>query len=199
MMDESILQEYGAIKANYRKGEMVFVSGVIPRYYFQIISGEVKMSNDVEYGREFIQKIFANDESFGEPPLIGNFPYPSQAECITDVELWQLGKEGFIRILRENFDIHFRLSQILSKRLAYKSMLLTELTCHDAEHRIRRIIDQYKRPSDTISGYFEFPYTRQQLADRAGLRVETAIRIVRKLSQRMDSITLKDNKILLTG
>jgi CRP-like cAMP-binding protein len=47
-------------------------------------------------GQEFIQGIFEDNESFGEPPLFADFKYPSDAIAIKDTVLMKLRKETFL-------------------------------------------------------------------------------------------------------
>lgn len=68
MITIELLQKYGVTKKSFDRNDIVFEEGNLPLNYYQIISGEVKMSNYNDDGREFIQGIFYNGQSFGEPP-----------------------------------------------------------------------------------------------------------------------------------
>jgi len=72
MIAAELLEKHGALKKSFSKNEIIFEEGNLPMYYYQIISGEVKMSNYNDDGREFIQGIFYKEQSFGEPPLFLN-------------------------------------------------------------------------------------------------------------------------------
>ena len=60
-------------------------------------------------------------------------------------------------------------------------MMLRELSSYAPEHRILTLIDYFRDKSGHASEPFQVPFTRQQLADMTGLRVETVIRTVSKL------------------
>ena len=45
MIEKKVLEEYGAEVVHYSKGEYIFEKGSIAKYYFQIISGGIKMSS----------------------------------------------------------------------------------------------------------------------------------------------------------
>jgi CRP-like cAMP-binding protein len=161
--------------------------------YFQVEEGSVKMfiaSND---GQEFIQGIFTAGESFGEPALIGNFPYPGSVVAIEKSKVWKLPGDQFLQMLKENFDLHLKMDQVLCQRLRYKSMVLSEISSYEPEHRIVALLKYFrtKNGRPDISGKIIIPYTRQQLADMSGLRVETVIRTVKKME--------KDGKLSLDG
>lgn len=144
-------------------------------------------------GQEFIQGIFNAGESFGEPALLGGFPYPGGAKAIEAGKVWKLSADYFYEMLKQNFDLHLKLTQVLSQRLRYKSMVLSEISSHDPDHRIFSLLNYYKskngKPGD--NSRIRIPYTRQQLADMSGLRVETVIRTVKKME--------KEGKLVLEG
>jgi CRP/FNR family transcriptional regulator, cyclic AMP receptor protein len=158
--------------------------------------GQVKMYIINPEGQEFTQGIFNPGESFGEPALLGSFPYPSNAGAITDARVWRLPKPEFLQLLRENFDLHLKLDQVLCKRLQYKSMVLTEVSSYDPEHRLTTVIKYFKSKflKQDQKNKMIIPFTRQQLADMTGLRVETVIRAVKKM-EKEGKLSLEGHKI----
>jgi CRP-like cAMP-binding protein len=58
MIATELLEKYGAVKKFFNKSDVVFEEGNLATYYYQIISGEIKMSNYNDDGRECIQGIF---------------------------------------------------------------------------------------------------------------------------------------------
>ena len=85
------------------------------------------------------------------------------------------------------------MDQVLCQRLRYKSMVLSEISSYEPEHRIVTLLKYYKSKNikPGLPGKIIVPYTRQQLADMSGLRVETVIRTVKKME--------KEGKLLLEG
>ena len=92
MISEGLLEQHNANRKKFKKGTLIFDEGKLPMNYYQIISGDVKMCNFNDDGREFIQGIFHNGESFGEPPLFLERVYPAKAIALTDCELFVLTK-----------------------------------------------------------------------------------------------------------
>lgn len=77
IIDETILREYGAVEKYLTKGETLFTEGDTPVFYYQVLSGTMKMNNYNENGNETIQAIFTKGQSFGEPAILGRFPFPA--------------------------------------------------------------------------------------------------------------------------
>lgn len=193
LFPSKILEKYHARLLNLRKDQVLFLEGDQARDYYQVEEGSLKMFIVSVDGQEFIQGIFSAGESFGEPALIGKFPYPGSAKAITSSSVWKLPGDYFLQMLKENFDLHIKLTQVLSQRLKYKSMVLSEISSHDPDHRIISLLKYYKAKNLTPGGNprIRIPYTRQQIADMSGLRVETVIRTVKKME--------KEGKLFLDG
>lgn len=182
--DKTLLQ-YNARITRMQKGQLLFSEGDTATDYFQVKEGQVKMFTLNAEGQEFTQGFFDAGESFGEPALLGNFPYPGSAITVTPARIWRLAKEQFLQLLEENFELHLKLDKTLCHRLQYKAMILAEISSHTPEHRLTTILRYLKAKLDGCeSEKIIIPYTRQQLADMMGLRVETVIRTVKKMEQK---------------
>jgi CRP-like cAMP-binding protein len=195
MINESLLLEFGARKLHIKKGESLFYMGDTPKYFYQIAKGEVKMNNFNDEGKEFIQGIFTEGMSFGEPPLFIEKPYPANAEALTDAEVLAISKDAFFEMLRKNPDVNLAVSVTLSQRLYFKSIMASEISSQDAEHRIIKLIDYFKeivglKPDEK----YKVSLTRQQIADLTGLRVETVIRAIKALEKKK-ALTITNRKI----
>jgi CRP-like cAMP-binding protein len=192
-----ILQKYHARLLTLRKDQILFHEGDRAIDYYQVEEGSVKMFIVSPDGQEFIQGIFSSGESFGEPALIGKFPYPGAAKAIEAGKVWKLPGDLFLQMLKENFDLHVRLTEVLCQRLRYKSMVLSEISSHDPDHRIYSILKYYKAKNSTPGDErpVRIPYTRQQIADMSGLRVETVIRTVKKM-EKEGKLALQGHKIV---
>lgn len=187
IIDDAILEQYGAKAVQHQKNEIILSEGTPALYYYQVQRGIVKMNNYSQDGQEFVQGMFKDGESFGEPPLFADFAYPANAVTVVDSIVWKLPKNNFIQLLKENFDLHFKFCAILSRRLQFKAMIAKEISSHAPEHRLLTLIDYFKEKDDTASEKpYEVPFTRQQLADMTGLRVETVIRTIKTLTEKKE-------------
>jgi CRP-like cAMP-binding protein len=189
------LERYHAKLVSLKKDQMLFQEGDPAADYMQVESGIVKMFIVSTEGQEFIQGIFNAGESFGEPALIGKFPYPGSVVAIQPSKIWKLPADYFFQMLKENFDLHLKMDQVLCQRLRYKSMVLSEISSHEPEHRILSLLKHFKsKNAPSPNGKIIIPYTRQQLADMSGLRVETVIRAVKKM-EKEKKLSLEGHKI----
>lgn len=180
MIPEDLLLDYGATIVNMDALEVILSEKKRADFYFQIKSGEVKMYNINDNGKEFVQGIFYDGESFGEPPLLGDFKYPASAATVKPTQLFKLTKTKLFELLTQNPEVNLKFTKALARRLYYKATILKEISVHPPEHRILALIDFLKRKYGSKE-LFQVELTRQQIADLTGQRVETVIRAIKQL------------------
>ncbi|PXY45454.1 Crp/Fnr family transcriptional regulator [Flavobacterium hydrophilum] len=186
MISPELLEKYSAVMKSFGKNDIIFEEGNLPTHYYQVISGEVKMSNYNDDGREFIQGIFYKEQSFGEPPLFLNQKYPANAIAVDESEIFLLSKSNFMKLLEENPKVSIKIIENLAQRLYYKSVMAAEMSTQEPEHRVLKLIDHgiaYFNFKKDSNGYL-INFTRQQIGDLTGLRVETVIRTIKALEKK---------------
>ncbi|MFV0571257.1 MAG: Crp/Fnr family transcriptional regulator [Xanthomarina gelatinilytica] len=192
---ETLLDKGGQI-ARFKKGEFLFLKGDRAKYYYQVVSGEVKMNNFNDEGKEFIQGIFKDGRSFGEPPLFIDRVYPANAQAIKDSEILLLPKKFFFELLANPVTCN-ELMNVFARRLYFKAMMAEEISLEDPEHRILCLLDYFKKytlKNVSSNKRSKIDLTRQEIANLTGLRVETTIRVIKSLEAK-GRIKLLDRKI----
>lgn len=193
-IDQELLTAWGGVYKTYEKNESVFHENEHPRCYYQIVQGGVKMYNSNEAGKEYLQGMFGPGQSFGEPVLFINEPYPASAICTQKTVLIRISLENFHKILREypelvqQFVLHF------ARRIYNKSITAREIANNNPEHRILAFLDSFKKSQGNIKEKMLIPYTRQEIANFTGLRVETVIRTLLKI-QSCKKIDILNHKL----
>ncbi|HKG67661.1 MAG TPA: Crp/Fnr family transcriptional regulator, partial [Segetibacter sp.] len=166
--------------------------------YHQIIEGKVRLVNESDNGKEFIQGFFSTSQSFGEPPIFIPTTYPASAIAEEPSVIIRLNIPSFTQLLRENFDVHWSITQLLAQRIKNKSVALKEMTCHNPEERTLYLLDKFKQEKikngAAANEKIKIDYTRKQIADLSGLRVETVIRVMRNLHDKK-ILTIEKGKV----
>jgi CRP-like cAMP-binding protein len=193
-IDVNLLIAWGGVSKRYAKNEIIFREGDLSKFYFQIIEGKVRMYNYNDEGKIFTQGHFVSGECFGEPPLFINSIYPCNAVAVEDCVVIKLLKDSFIKLVYDDKEImkHFVIG--LSQRIYNKTNSSKHIISQNPEHRIVAFLDKYKDDENVRNAKVLVPFTRQEIADFTGLRVETVIRTTKKLfiSKVVD---IKDHKI----
>ncbi|WP_312285893.1 Crp/Fnr family transcriptional regulator [Chryseobacterium gleum] len=185
IIDENLLLENGAVYRNYSAKEIIYLSGDTAHYYFQIVEGIVELNNYHEDGKEFTQNILSDGQSFGESLLFSDKKYPTNAIARTDCKILKLRKSDFLKMLVENKNLIVTLFKHLSDRLFNKYIMLFSNSSLDPVSKIKSLLDYHKEGSMSRKKYsFKVPFTRQQIVNLTGMRVETVIRTIKKWSRK---------------
>jgi CRP-like cAMP-binding protein len=185
MIDIDTLLTWGAAYKKAAANEIIFMEGTECHFYYQLISGTVRWVNIGEDGREFLQGIVNPGECFGELPLFDNECFAATAIADTDSVIIRLHKPTFLQLIKENPEIHFAFTKLLTERLRFKFFLLKEMASHDPEQSISTLLNYFKQTRKNMCpDCNKVNLTRQQIADMIGLRVETVIRAIRSLQEK---------------
>lgn len=184
-IDKDLLITWGAKIKRFKKNDVVFAEGTEARCFHQIVEGVVRMYNiNDTAGKEFTQGVFGPDNSFGEPAIIIDEPYPAHAVCATDCVILLLPKENFLTIINEYPDLHLKLTKLMAYRVWDKSMMFKEVMSNTPSTRIIGFLNLYKKKLKlSLEERILIPFTRQEIANFTGLRVETTIRTLNKLNE----------------
>lgn len=195
-IDKEFLYSFGGEDKNYKKGEMIFREGDHAFYYFQITEGKVKLNNYNEEGKEFIQNILGEKQSFGDSLLFLDRHYPMNAVTITPCSIIRLAKNDFLKLLKKYPDLSLQMNGCLSQRLYYKMLMIQNMASQDPASRLKGVLDYLKSFHENSCQYdFHIQLTRQQLANLTGLRVETVIRTLKKM-EKTNLLKIENKKIL---
>lgn len=192
-IDVDTLLAYGATPKKWQKGEQIFSQENEARYFHQIEEGSVKMTSLTSDGKEFIQGVFYDGHSFGEPALWLQKPYPASAFAVTDSLIYRLSREKFLHLLDDHPSLFKQLFQIFAERLYCKTLTANILVNNSPEEKLIAFLQKIKNEKK-LNEQGLVPFTRQQLADFTGLRVETVIRTLSKLSE-SNKVKIIDHKL----
>lgn len=194
-IDKDILLAWGGRMKKFNKHEIIFHEGETGRCFFQVIAGSVRMYNiNDNAGKEFTQGIFNEGDSFGEPPMFLEETYPATAVALCDSVIAMVNRENFMGILKEYPEIHMRFTEHMTRRLYRKAVAFRELMSNTPATRIVGFLESYKKDSGTGSEKMLIPYTRQEIANFTGLRVETVIRTLQKMND-SGIVVITDRKL----
>ncbi|RVU90085.1 Crp/Fnr family transcriptional regulator [Flavobacterium columnare] len=173
--------KHGAIEKKLKKNEVIFNEGESALFFYLIVDGTIRMFNRNEEGKEFVQGYFSSGQSFGEPPLFIDENYPTTAACMKDSIVLKLSKNKFFKMLEDLPELQTLFIKILSKRIIGKAKSSKDIINQNTEQKIISFL-MIQKPEDIQEKIF-IPFTRQEIANFTGLRVETVIRACSKLKK----------------
>ncbi|MFC3157154.1 cAMP-binding domain of CRP or a regulatory subunit of cAMP-dependent protein kinases [Chryseobacterium arachidis] len=181
LINENLLLQSGAQYEEYQAKDFLYYKGTSPRFYFQIVQGTVELNQFNDSGSEFTFNILSKGHSIGESVLLGNQSYPMNAIAKTDCLVLKLAKTEFLKLLDDNREVAVTLLKYISDAMYHNYIMLSCNSFSDPMSKIKSLLDYHKQFQSGENSDFEVPFTRQQIANMTGLRVETVIRTVKKM------------------
>jgi CRP-like cAMP-binding protein len=141
-MDAAEVKEVLAISTarTFSTGAVIIQEGEAGTSMFVMEKGEVDITKrlgivlDEEVPRERIIIRLKADEGvcFGEMALLENEPRSATVTAATECQVWEIGREDFMRLIQQNRDlgckILLRLAQLLSRHLRKTNQDMVKLT-----------------------------------------------------------------------
>ena len=180
-IDLDLLFTWGAIAKKYKKNDMIFDENDTAHYYYQIIEGSVRLFNSNEDGEEFTQDLLLTGDSFGDSSLLIDKGYPSKAVSLKESTIIKLTKENFFNLLEEYPYLQKQFMISMAQKIHAKLETSKEIINQKPEFRIVAFLNTFKRKTVSADRVL-VPYTRQEIANFTGLRVETVIRVCTRMN-----------------
>ena len=172
MINIDLLLAWGAAYKKVISDETIFNEGQLCFFYYQLVQGKVRWVNVDDRGIECIHSIVEPGESFGELPLFDNGTYADTAIADEDSIVIRLHKPTFLELIKENSEINFAFTQLLSKRLRFRFSIIKSFASHCPENRIATLLNYLISENKNFCNITsQLKLTRQQIADMTSLRV----------------------------
>ncbi|HRO76440.1 MAG TPA: Crp/Fnr family transcriptional regulator [Crocinitomicaceae bacterium] len=181
-IDYNILRAYGGVAKKVAKDELIFEEGTMPRFFYQVIEGEVILFCSNTDGKELIQGLLTEGKSFGEPSLFLEKPYSNSARAVKDSVIVIITKDKLMNIFRDYPDMPNVLIRVFAEQVHYQSSLFKIWVNPIPEEKIVSFLE-VNYPKKDVAKRIEIPLTRQQIANYTGLRVETVIRTLVRMKE----------------
>lgn len=195
IVNEDLLLSSGGTVQTYAPNDIIFREGSLPKYYFQIKKGIVKLNNYHEDGKEVIYSVPTAGHCIAETFLFTDLSYPINAIAMTDCEVVQMEKSRFLQLLNKFPDLLMKLSSYTAERMYYRYIMMDVFSNMDPAVRIKKVMDNLKSFNKYVDKYsYQFPFTRKQLASLTGLSVETVIRVIKKM-EKEEIVKIVDRRI----
>lgn len=181
------LREVGVTTA-YRPRQLVFGEGNTAGGLYLVCQGRVKIYQSDRFGRERVLQIAGPGSIVGELGLGGEGGFSASAEAIEESQICFIAHADLEPLLAEHPDVGLRLIESLSQELGAARRRVRDVLFKDAGTRLAGlVVDLVEEEEDRAEQGEQrarFPYSRAELAQRVGVSTETAIRLLRKLSNK---------------
>lgn len=188
-LSDSFQQELASnlIESDYAKGEYVFREGDPTEWFHIVKEGTVKCVKSSPDGRDVTLKFLMPGDLFCcEAAVFDGSPHPGCAKVMDHARILKIKKQAYYDILRRNPEAAIQVISYLGHRLREAQEHAKAFAFDRAEQRIASILVGLadKAGVQEAEGIrLTIRLTRKDLADMAGLTVETATRIMSRLKQ----------------
>ena len=179
LKDEEIEELSGVtVERTLQSGEFVFWEGDSPNWFYMVAEGRVKVLKHSSLGKEFVIAFFEPGDMFGEVAVLENKPYPASAEAVAETRVLGIRRDDFLSFLASRPEVALRIINVLRGRLRDAQSRLRDIAGERVEQRLARtLLMLASKLGSTL------PFTRQEIADMAGVTTETAIRVMSRLRE----------------
>ena len=177
---DELLFKYGAKVRNFEKDDYLAKAGSYPKSILYIKSGTAKIVNFNEDGTEVLHGFNSANHLIGIGTYLGNLKYYNDFIALSEVETRELSLEQFELLMSENFEVTREIMRYLSIIVNLKTTTLSATLGNSPREKVLFLLDAVKPYMDK-AGLDRLPYTRQDMANYLGLRVETVIRTIKEL------------------
>ncbi|MFV0304031.1 MAG: Crp/Fnr family transcriptional regulator [Moheibacter sp.] len=181
VIDQNILITYGGVAKRYEKGELIYQEGNIANFFYQVIEGKVRIFCANDEGKELTRYYVLAGQTFGEAPILTNKPYACTAQASASAVVIKIGIEKLLNLLHDFPEIANDLLFNFAQKLYASSCSTQILNGQTPEEKITRFLTHNKKGGENVIE--RVPFTRQQIADFTGLRVETVIRALLRMNE----------------
>jgi CRP-like cAMP-binding protein len=188
----------------YPAKHTIYWEGEPGSFFYQLQAGAVRLFSCGQR-QDFVHSLVFPGETFGETVIGTNPVAVSSAETLTETVAWVVERAELLALLRQQPALHEQFTRRLVDLLTFHTHMRSNTTLLSAAEQIMQLVDYYahkmlarrqegscdasiaqqcrfcERLDEHPDGYITVPFTRQQIADMLGLRVETVMRTVKEL------------------
>ena len=180
---ELILDKGGVLK-NYNENDVIFEEARMPKFYYHLIEGCVKQVVSNENGRIWVLEYVSEEQCFGSSALFTDKKYLYTAIAVKNSSILVLHKDKFFRLLEEDISLKSYFLDLMASKLYNRYSNCRCIVHHSPEERIIAFLNLYKQYGKNQNEKKPISFTRQEIADFTGLRVETVIRTISRLKEK---------------
>lgn len=176
--------ERAAVAKRAEGKEIIFHEGDPSLAGFVVLSGRVAMLKSSPNGKELIIELIFPGFLFGLVALLDDRPYPLTARAQVPSEILALPRAPLGSLVAEHPEIRAAFARIVSDRFRSAQNLARMLAHESVEARVASILLALAPHAARPGGDgLELEIGRQELADLAGITLETASRVAKRLER----------------
>jgi CRP-like cAMP-binding protein len=157
----------------------LFHQGDAPKQLLQVVSGTVRMTQITAEGTQTTLRIMRSGDLLGCVAVLQQFPYPATATAVEDTVVLSWSSAQFLGLIRQHQAIMDNTLHIVGMRTKDMIQQIGYMSGKNVERRIAAALLRLAAQAGTKAEdgiHIQFPITRDDLAEMAGLTYFTVSR-----------------------
>ena len=165
--------------SSFKRNQLLFGEGNIPRGVYLINQGKIKIYTTGEEGKEQIIHIAKAGEIVGFRAMFSGDPYKVSASTMEECRICFIGKSDFLNLVDSNKSLLNSLIRELSKELTERAGFIANMAQSSVRVRLAYVLMML----DDIYDGEMINMTREDLANFVGTATETLIRLLKDFKE----------------
>jgi len=182
-LSESACKRLAALsrRRTVEKRDLLFMESSEGKAVYLLTSGSIQLVKTNLDGKETVIKTVKQGELFAEVILFEKSKYPVTAVACTEVEVVELPRAGFLKLLNEEEFRNDFMAMLMAKQ-RYLAERIQQLTSMDVEERFTEFLREHYGETAVITP----DLSKKDIASAIGATPETFSRLLQKLEKRGD-------------
>lgn len=167
----------------FKRGEVIFHEGAMPHGVYVVCTGKVKVYKSSRTGQQLTTRVESPGDLLGHVTFLADEgPYTGTGEALEPSVVSMIDKATFDNFLAKYPHASRALLQALAKDVRRGENKARDIAFKPARNRLADTLVRMMKPGKpkpTVSGI-----KRRDLAEMAGLTIETAVRLLKDFEQR---------------
>jgi len=185
------------ITNTYRKRQVIFYEGHQPHGVFVVCGGRIKIYKTDGKGHQLTVKVVGPGEILGYTSLLAKEPYGETAEALDESTLAYMDGARFRSLLEKQPAMASRMFAQMAHDIRSAENTARDMAMKTSRERLAGQLLSVRaaaKPPEQTAGSMRLPYTRQDLAELAGLAQETVIRLLTEMED--DKVIALNGRLL---
>lgn len=170
-------------KKRFKRGEILVEQGRKTDALFIVLTGRTRVLMTDSKGREVILATLKSGDYVGEMSLIDNEPHSATVVADQQVDVLVLGRDSFLRCLRENMEMAHGVMRVLVQRLRRASENISSLALVGVYGRVAKVLLDSASPDADGVLLIRDKVSRQDIAKMVGASREMVSRVMKDFEE----------------
>lgn len=185
------------IANRFKAGETIFYEGENPTSAYIVCTGKVKIYKSSRTGQQLLTRIESPGDLLGHISLFSNWPYAGSAETMTESVVSMIDKAELDKFLLKHPNASVALLHEISRDVRRGEAKARDIAFKPARSRLAGTLVRMMTPAiaGKRSRNIVESLKRKELAEMAGLTIETTVRLLKDFETR--DLVQRDGKNIL--